>query len=94
MVEGVTATLKIFDEVIVLEEDLEVFPFFVMFMLDGLDTYRSDTRVASIHGHSNAGLKTEAANYFLRGADCWGWATRRRAWSLYERDSGELAMSG
>ena len=31
--------------------------------------------------------------FFLRGADCWGWATWKRGWDLFEPD-GEKLLAG
>ena len=28
--------------------------------------------------------------FFLKGADCWGWATWKRAWDLFESDGAKL----
>ena len=25
--------------------------------------------------------------FFVKGADCWGWATWKRGWDLFELDS-------
>ena len=26
-------------------------------------------------------------NFFIRGADCWGWGTWRDSWTIYEKNT-------
>jgi hypothetical protein len=28
--------------------------------------------------------------FFIRGADCWGWATQKRGWEIFESDGQKL----
>ncbi len=91
IVTGVTHVLNEHPSVIVVEDDLDVSPYFLRFMNDGLSIYQDDLQVASIHGYSySLGPDTEET-YFLRGTGCWGWATWRRAWTHFEPD-GQLLM--
>jgi hypothetical protein len=48
--------------------------------------------VASIHGYQYPICfpKTFAQTFFLKGADCWGWGTWKRAWKFLEKDSKKL----
>lgn len=88
IIAGVTESLKIHDRVIVLEDDMLLSPSFLKFMNEGLDKYANEQRVISIHGYSlPIGVKQP---YFLRGADCWGWATWRRGWALFNPDGKQL----
>ena len=89
IVGGVSDTLARYEQVIVLEDDLVVSRYFLRFMFDGLAVYASNSRVASIHGYRLPGAPF-GGNIFLRGADCWGWATWRDSWSEYRDDAGEL----
>lgn len=53
-----------------------------------LSTYKYDTRVMCIsacHFHGVAHTP-EASYFFSRYNHCWGWASWRRAWQLYDRD--------
>jgi hypothetical protein len=34
--------------------------------------------------------RTLPQTFFLRGADCWGWATWKRGWDLFEQDGRKL----
>jgi hypothetical protein len=87
---GVTDVLKQYDSVIVMEDDLVVSPHFLRYMNDGLHCYRGQDRVASIHGYCFPVDDELPETYFLRGADCWGWATWRRAWQHFEPDGQHL----
>jgi len=86
--EGVSAVLAEHDAVIVVEDDVLVSPFFLSFMNDALALYSDKDRVGSISGFA---FPIEASEpFFLRGADCWGWATWRERWRYYNPDGGEL----
>ena len=87
---AVTETLTKYEQVIVLEDDLELSPQFLRYMLDGLDAYREEPKVASIHGYTIPMRGLPHATYFLRGSDCWGWGTWRESWGLYRDDSASL----
>jgi len=90
VITGVTEMLQHHDRVIVVEDDLVVSRDFLTFMNQGLDLYESDTEVISIHGFMYAVDVDLGQSVFLRGADCWGWATWRRGWELFRADSTEL----
>ncbi len=90
IVDGVTAQLLDHESVIVMEDDIEVAPTFLRYMNDGLNLYKDEEKVASIHAHVypvDAGLPE---TFFVRGADCWGWGTWRRAWKHFEPDGQVL----
>jgi hypothetical protein len=90
IVEGVSEVLENYDSVIVLEDDLVVSEFFLSFMLEGISRYTKDSRVASIHGYLLPGTAVATGPFFLRGADCWGWATWKSAWTGYRDDAYQL----
>lgn len=88
---GVTQLCQDFGRVIVMEDDLITSPDFLRFMNQGLDLYATEERVASIHGYAYPLASTGLPEtYFLRGADCWGWATWARAWRHFEPDGAAL----
>lgn len=76
--------------VIVMEDDLVVSPHFLAYMNHGLLLYQGEPRVASIHGYSYPVESTLPETFFLRGADCWGWATWARAWQHFEPNGQRL----
>src|SRR6267154_4426952 len=88
--EGVSEVLKIRETVIVLEDDIIVSPFFLRFMNDALRCYRYNQRVGSISGWCYPLNDQMTETYFIRGADCWGWATWRDRWKVYNPDGPTL----
>ena len=83
IIYGVTDVLTDYDSVIVLEDDMVVSPHFLSYMNDGLQKYQHEDRVISIHGYVYPTKEDLPQTFFLRGADCWGWATWRRGWDLF-----------
>ena len=91
LTEGVSAVLELHPEVIVLEDDILTSSHFLPYMLDGLRCYADEPRVASIHGYTPPILAELPDTFFLRGADCWGWATWRDRWKLFRSDAAAMA---
>lgn len=90
LIRGITSELRVHESVIVLEDDILVAPTFLNYMNEGLSTYASSPEVASIHAHVYP-LKAELPEtFFIPGADCWGWATWRRAWNCFDPDGAKL----
>lgn len=89
IIDGVSTVINRFGRVIVIEDDLVTSPHFLRYMNDGLDFYSNNQDVASIHGYVYpiVGLPN---TFFLRGADCWGWATWKDRWQLFEADGSTL----
>lgn len=90
IIDGVTNLTQRYGQVIVLEDDLELSPHFLTFMNQGLEKYQAEEKICSIHGYSFPTKKPLPNNYFLKGADCWGWATWARAWQHFEADGQTL----
>lgn len=90
VITGVTEILTSHEKVIVMEDDLVVSPDFLAYMNEALDLYQDVEQVISIHGYMYAVPEVLPQSVFLRGADCWGWATWRRGWELFESDSAQL----
>lgn len=91
IIDGVTNILKKYDSVIVLEDDIVVSPHFLRFMNESLVCYEDNEQVICINGYNlitNTTIKE--TSFFLRGGDCWGWATWKRAWKLFNPDASEL----
>jgi hypothetical protein len=93
IVEGVTSVLQRHDTVIVVEDDILTAPGFLRYMNDALVRYAADDRVISVHGYMYPVRTRLPAAFFLPGADCWGWGTWRRGWSLFEPDGSKLVES-
>jgi hypothetical protein len=93
IINGVTKVCGEYDRVIVLEDDLVTTPYFLRFMNDALDLYEHEESIISIHGYMYPVMENLPETFFLRGADCWGWATWKRGWGLFEPDGGKLLAS-
>lgn len=90
IIDGVTRLCTEYGRVIVVEDDLVTSPYFLQYMNDGLDVYKDVEQVVSIHGYVYPLKATLPETFFLRGADCWGWATWKRGWDLFEPDGQVL----
>ena len=86
IIEGVSQVCQEQGRAIVLEDDIVVSPYFLKFMNETLRLYECDDRVISIHGYVYPVMETLPETFFLRGTDCWGWATWKRGWDLFEPD--------
>jgi len=92
IISGVSKVVDQFGRVIVLEDDMVTSPFFLKYMNDALEFYQDDDRVISIHGYSFP-IENLPEAFFLKGAGCWGWATWKRGWELFEGDGKKLLSS-
>ncbi|MBI1860776.1 MAG: glycosyltransferase family 2 protein [Deltaproteobacteria bacterium] len=90
IIVGVSEVLKKHERAIIVEDDLVVSPHFLAFMNEGLETYAADERVASLCGYFYPVKGALPETFFLREADCWGWATWRRGWDLFKSDGVAL----
>ncbi len=89
IISGVSEVINIHGKIIVLEDDIITHPKFLKFMNDALDLYKNDENVASIHGYVYP-IEGLPETFFVKGADCWGWATWARAWSFFEPNGAKL----
>ena len=90
IVDGVTSVVNKYGRVIVLEDDLSVSPYFLKFMNEGLDRYENREDIISIHGYIYPVKETLPEAFLIKGADCWGWATWKRGWDLFNFDAASL----
>jgi hypothetical protein len=91
IISGVTETVNEYGSVIVLEDDLVTSPFFLRFMNEALHKFEQHEEVISIHGYCYPVKEMLPETFFLKGADCWGWATWKRGWDLFEADGTKLS---
>ena len=92
ILDGINFVLKNNKKIIVLEEDLKLSKNFLNFINSGLKIYDREKKVASINGwffplSSNKNIPN---TFFIRGADCWGWGTWRRAWKKFDSNGQRL----
>lgn len=90
IISGVARIVNEYGRVIVLEDDIVTSPHFLTYMNDGLDLYENEKKVASIHAYCYPIKEKLPDTFFLRGADCWGWATWKRAWQHFCPDGEKL----
>ncbi len=90
LISGVTEIVERAGRVIVLEDDILTSPHFLRYLNDALDFYHDDERVISIHSYNYPAAGRFPETFFLRGADCWGWATWKRGWDLFDPDGAKL----
>lgn len=90
LITGITNLTNKYGKVIVVEDDLILSPYFLKFMNDGLTKYDTDDRVSAIAGFLNPIDFPVPENFFLRYFACWGWATWKRAWDLFNPDVRDL----
>ena len=91
IMSGVGQILGKFDRVVVIEDDIVCSRPFLSWVNKALDRYEREDRVFCISGYVYPiELAKGALPFFLLGADCWGWATWKRAWSRFRADGGQL----
>ena len=89
---GVTQILNQYEKVIVLEDDIVASKGFLKYMNDALNLYFDDCQVGCVHAWNyNLNISNyNESTFFLRGADCWGWGTWKRAWAEFNYDGKKL----
>lgn len=90
LIAGITEMADKYGRVIIVEDDLVVSPYFLKYMNDALDKYKDDDRVASVSAFLNPIDAQVPETFFLRYFACWGWATWKRAWKLFNPDTRDL----
>jgi hypothetical protein len=92
IIDGVTNVIDIYGKVIVLEDDLEVAPNFLLYMNQGLVIYQDKYIIFSICGHSNKikiPLDYKYDAYMYTRSSSWGWATWKDRWISVDWDLKE-----
>jgi len=92
IIDGVSEIVNRFGHVIVLEDDMITSPYFLRYMNEALNLYENEERIISIHGYVYPVKAKLPETFFLKGADCWGWATWKRGWDLFESDGTKLLL--
>jgi hypothetical protein len=90
IMKGVTEVLSLHETIVVLEDDMITSPHFLQYMNQALTLYKEDDQVISIHGYMYPVNQELPETFFLKGAECWGWATWRRGWALFDAHSWKL----
>jgi len=90
VIPGVTEIVDRYGRIIVVEDDIVTAPFFLEFMNEALEFYRDEEKVAGIHGWRPPGGISVPDTFFTNEVGCWGWATWKRGWDLFEPDGEKL----
>ena len=92
IIDGVSEVLMKQDRVIVLEDDILPEKGFLRYMNDALNMYESNQEIGCIHAWNYTFNRNtiRQSTFLLKGADCWGWGTWRRAWDLFEINGEKL----
>jgi putative methyltransferase (TIGR04325 family) len=91
VINGVTEVVNKHGIVIVLEDDIITSKYFLRFMNEALAMYQSEPKALSI-GALNFFATDESVpdTFFIPIPDCWGWATWRDRWALFEPNPQKL----
>lgn len=95
IITGVTEIVNRHGKIIVLEDDIVASGGFLKYMNEALSLYADDNKVGCIHAwnyHLDISDFAETT-FFLKGGDCWGWATWKRGWDLFNPDGAFLLQS-
>jgi hypothetical protein len=84
IIEGVTETVNKYDRVIVLEDDLITSPYFLKFMNENLELFKSHQYVYSVNGYMFPITTDKKENILLPYTSTWGWATWKEKWAVFE----------
>jgi hypothetical protein len=84
VISGVTSVLEMYDEVIVLEDDLVVQGQFLVFMNKCLSQYKNSSEVVSVNAYGldipKKTIYADSSVYFTNRNFSWGWAIWRDRW--------------
>ena len=89
IIEGVSEVISRHKKAIILEDDMMTATGFLAYMNTALGLYQNNENVISISGYVYP-IKNLPETFFIRGADCWGWATWERGWKLFEKNGEKL----
>lgn len=91
IMDGVTQIVNQYGKIIVLEDDIVTSKYFLKYMNDALELYKESSQVMSVSGYMYPIEKGKLSEtFFICAGYCWGWATWKRAWSLFDRSPKRL----
>lgn len=89
IINGVSKIINEYGKIIVVEDDILTSKYFLKYMNEALDLYENVENCSSITSYG-FWINNMPETYFLRRFDCWGWATWKRSWDLFEKDGSKL----
>jgi hypothetical protein len=86
IINGIDNVIGRFGRAIIVEDDLEVAPNFLLYMNAALDRYEERAEVFQIAAHmfDAPEFRVRTSALFLPFTTTWGWATWRRAWDRFD----------
>ncbi|MCP4393895.1 MAG: glycosyltransferase family 2 protein [Alphaproteobacteria bacterium] len=86
VISGLNWCFEHVDKAIILEDDCVADMSFFPYCEELLTRYENDTRIMTISGNNFQLGKTAIPHsyYYSRYMHCWGWATWKRAWDLFD----------
>jgi HEPN domain-containing protein len=90
IIDGISQIIYQYEKAIIVEDDLLTSPYFLQYMNEALTLYEKEDNVVSVHGYVYPIKQKLPETFFLRGADCWGWATWKRGWDVFNPNAKEL----
>lgn len=86
VIAGVTEIVNKYGNIIVMEDDLVVTPYFLRFMNEALEKYKDNKKVFTITGYSYLikGSKKLPQTYFMNNVSSWTWATWDDRWKYFD----------
>ena len=92
IISGLNLIFKKYKSAIILEDDLLINKNFLSYMNEGLKLFEKKSEVISVHAYTYPinKNKNDPEYFFLKGADCWGWATWAKSWKLFEKNGKVL----
>ncbi len=95
IIDGINFVLKENDRIIVVEDDIVTSPLFLKFMNESLNKYEKNLKVWHVAGHSHLkpDEKEKQKVFFSYYMNCWGWATWKNRWKMFEKNPNKLINS-
>jgi hypothetical protein len=91
VIGGINTVFETNNKVIVLEDDLEISPFFFKYMNFYLSYYESQETVGTIQGFQfPIAVNWQEPVFFDRLVNCWGWGTWKNRWQHFEPQGDKL----
>ncbi len=89
VIDGVTDILDRYGKIIVLEDDLVLSRYFLVYMNECLNYFCDDKKIWSIDGYSHNPTKPKGYDseiYLTYRASSWGWGTWKDRWDMVDWD--------
>jgi hypothetical protein len=97
VIDGISQVFKMYDRVVVIEDDVLLAPHFLEYMNDALSYYLDNERVMHVCGFTPLDIPQKGDVYFTTHMACaGGWGTWRDGWNKHFRhfSSREEALQG